>query len=106
MISTLFLVLALIPMSAGLGYILTPRKMKKMQAWFRKKLEKVEARFYKAHRKVGLGFLALGSLMLFTYFQPIWIYNLFVAARIVMGVFFPEAFQDFQPVEAIPMVCI
>ncbi|HSA60417.1 MAG TPA: hypothetical protein VLJ37_12125 [bacterium] len=106
MISTLFLVIALFPVMIGLGYILTPRKMKKIQAWFRKRLEKVEVRFYKAHRKVGLGFLGLGCLMLFTYFQPIWIYNMFVAARIVMGVFFPEAFQEFQPVQAIPMVCI
>ena len=106
MISTFFLVMALIPMTAGLGYILAPRKMKKMQAWFRKRLEKVETRFYKSHRTVGLGFMALGSVMLFTYFQPVWIYNMFIAARIVMGVFFPEAFQEFQPVEATPMVCI
>lgn len=106
MISTLFLVMALVPMAVGLGYILAPRKMKKLQAWFRKRLEKIEVRFYKSHRKVGLGFMALGSLLLFTYFQPIWIYNLFVATRIVMGVFFPEAFQQFQPVEATPMVCI
>jgi hypothetical protein len=106
MIHTLFLGLALAPMVIGLGYILKPRMMKKVQAWFRKRMEKVEVRFYKSHRAVGLGFMAMGSLMLFTYFQPIWVYNLFVAARIVMGVFFPEAFQDFQPVEAIPMVCI
>lgn len=106
MISTLFLVMALIPMSLGLGFILAPRKMKKTQAWFRKRLEKVEVRFYKAHRKVGLGFLGLGCLMLFTYFQPIWIYNMFVAARIVMGVLFPETFQEFQQVQAVPMVCI
>jgi uncharacterized protein YjeT (DUF2065 family) len=106
MISTLFLAMALTPMVIGLGYILKPRMMKRAQAWFRKRLEKVEARFYKSHRAVGLGFMALGSLMLFTYFQPVWVYNLFVAARIVMGIFFPETFQEFQQVEAVPMVCI
>ena len=76
------------------------------RASFRKRLEKIEVRFYKSHRAVGLGFLALGSVMIFTYFQPIWLYNMFVAARIVMGIFFPEVFNDFQQVEAIPMVCI
>jgi len=93
-------------MSLGLGYVLAPRKMKKTQAWFRKKLEKIEVRCYKSHRTVGLGFLALGSVMIFTYFQPVWIYNMFVAARMVMGVFFPETFNEFQQVEAVPMVCI
>lgn len=106
MINTLFLVAGLIPMGIGLGYILKPRKMKRMQAWYRKKLERLEIRTFKAHRKVGLAFMALGTLMLFTYFQPVWIYNMFIAARIVMGVLFPEVFQEFQPVQAIPMVCI
>ena len=106
MINTLFFIMALSPMIAGLGFILKPRKMKKMQSWFRKKMERFETVLFKAHKKVGVAFVLLGMVMVYTYFQPIWVYNMFVAAQVVMGVFFPDMMPDFQPVEATPMICI
>lgn len=107
MINTLFFIVALTPIFIGLGFILKPKKMKKMQAWLRKKVEKVENRLLKSHKKVGFAFVFLGMVMVYTYFQPIWVYNMFIAARVVMGVFFPTMMPaDFQPVEATPMVCI
>jgi uncharacterized protein YjeT (DUF2065 family) len=107
MFNTLFFVVAISPIVVGLGYILKPKKMKKVQAWFRKKAEKFENRLLKSHKKVGFAFVALGMVMVYTYFQPIWVYNMVVAARVVIGVFFPEMMPaDFQPVEATPMVCI
>ncbi len=106
MINTLFLLFALGPIVLGLGFILKPRKMKKIQAWFRKKMERFEMKLFKAHKKVGTCFVLMGFLMVYTYFQPIWIYHMFLVARIVMGVLFPGAFEQVQQVEATPMVCI
>jgi len=105
MINTIFLLSSLVPFAVGMGYILKPKKMKKLQAWFRKKIEKFETHVYKRHRVVGLGFVAMGLMMVYTYFQPIWVYNMFVISRVVMGVFFPEMFQV-QQVDVTPMVCI
>jgi len=107
MFNTLFFIVALTPIIVGLGFILRPKKMKKLQAWSRKKLEKFENRLLKSHKKVGFAFVFLGLAMVYTYFHPVWVYNMFVAARVVIGVFFPEMMPaDFQPVEATPMVCI
>ena len=106
MINTVFFIVALTPIVVGLGFLLKPRKMKKLQAWFRKRMEKFEVLLFKSHKKVGVAFVLMGMVMVYTYFQPIWVYNMFVAARVVMGVFFPEMMPEFQPVEATPMVCI
>lgn len=105
-INTIFLLSAFVPLILGLGYLFRPKKMKKLQAWFRKKIEKMDTRVYKHRRAMGFGMVSLGLMMIYTYFQPIWIYNMFVIARVVMGVLFPEAFQDVQQVQATPMVCI
>lgn len=106
MINTIFFLFALFPVVLGLGFILKPRKIKRIQAWFRKKMERCEMRLFKAHKRVGALFMLFGFLMVYTYFQPIWIYNMFVIGRIVMGVLFPDAFQEVQQVDATPMVCI
>jgi hypothetical protein len=106
MINTLFFVFAIFPIAVGMGFILKPRKMKRIQAWFRKRMERFENSLFKAHKKVGLVFVLMGMLMVYTYFQPVWVYNMFVAARLVMGVLFPDMMQNFQQVEATPMVCI
>lgn len=106
MINTLFFGIALFPILLGLGFILKPRKMKKIQAWFRKKLERFELFIFKSHKKVGVGFVLMGLLMVYTYFQPVWIYNMFMIARVVMGVVFPDMMDQVQQVEATPMVCI
>lgn len=105
-INTIFLLSAFVPLTFGLGYLFRPKKVKKFQAGVRKRLEKVENRLYKRHRFFGLCFTTMGLMIVYTYFQPIWIYNMFVIARVVMGVLFPEAFQDVQQVQATPMVCI
>jgi hypothetical protein len=106
MINTIFFGMALFPILLGLAFILKPRKMKKIQAWFRKKLERFEMAVFKAHKKVGVCFVLVGVVMVYTYFQPVWIYNMFLIARVVMGMVFPEMMDQVQQVEATPMVCI
>lgn len=105
MINSIFLITALIPFFVGIGYLFKPKTMKKVQGWFRKKIDKLDRYAYKRHRFVGFMFTAVGLMMIYTYFQPVWIYNVFVVARVVMSVLFPDVFQ-IQQVDATPMVCI
>ena len=106
MINTIFLFSGLFPLALGLGYFFKPSKILKMQTWFRKRLEKFEKRLCKRHRKVGVCFTLIGLFVIYTYFQPVWIYDMFVIARYVMGVIFPQAFEQVRQVSATPMVCI
>ena len=93
MINTLFLTWGLIPILTGLGLIFRPRTVSRLQTQFRKKMEKMEKRLLKAHRATGLAFLILGSVLILSWFHPIWIYNAFLVVRIALGAFFPELFQ-------------
>lgn len=106
MINTIFLMSSLIPLAIGAAFFFRPRKVLKIQAKFRKRLEKAEKRLHKEHRKVGLCFGVMGAFIIYTYFQPIWIYSAFYVARVMMGLFFPEMFEPVQQVEALPTVFI
>lgn len=106
MINTIFLMSGLFPLAIGVGYFFKPRKILKVQTWFRKKQEKFEKRLYKQHRKVGVCFALLGLFIVYTYFQPIWIYDMFVVARYFVDLLFPEVFEQVRQVSAMPMVCI
>ncbi len=106
MFNTIFLVSGLTPMVIGIGFLFRPRRMSRLQSRFRKRLERLERRLRRAHRVTGLAFLSVGFVMLLTYFYPVWVFNLFVVVRMVMGVFFPEMFEAIRPVDTTPMVCI
>lgn len=106
MINTIFLLSSLIPLTIGLGYLFGPRKVLKIQTWFRKKQARFEKRLFKQHRMVGVGFTLIGLFVVYTYFQPVWIYDMFVVARYVVGLIFPEVFEQVRQVSATPMVCI
>lgn len=93
MINTIFLFWGMLPVAVGLGFIFRPRKMVRMQTRFRKRMERMEKRFYKAHRATGLGLVLAGLVLLLTYFHPVWIYNMFLVARVVIGLFFPHLFE-------------
>lgn len=106
MIDTIFLLSSLFPLAIGVGYFFKPRKILKIQALFRKRLERFEKRLYKQRRKVGLCFTLLGFFIVYTYFHPVWIYDMFVVARYIVGLVFPEVFEQVRQVSVTPMVCI
>lgn len=93
MIDTIFLFWGLIPLTIGFGLIFRPKAVSKAQVKFRKRIERMEKRFFKAHRETGLSFVLLGVVLILTYFHPVWIYNMFVVARLLAGLFFPHLFQ-------------
>jgi hypothetical protein len=99
----LFLLSSVIPLIIGMGYLLKPRKVLRFQARFRKKIEQVEKKMYKYHKRVGAYSLVVSFLMIYTYFRPLWIYHTILIARMI---FFPESFQATQPVKTTPMTCL
>lgn len=103
MINTIFLVWGLIPVAMGIGFIFRPRRMLKAQTNFRKRMEKMEKKLFKAHRATGLGFVLVGLILLLTYFHPVWIYNMFLVARVVIGLLFPHLFEP-TIVQTVPTV--
>ena len=106
MVDTLFLMSGFVPLLIGLGLIFRPKKMMRVQAKFRKRMEKFEKQLYKAHRATGLGFLLLAVIILLNYFHPIWIFNLFLVTRLVAGLFFPQFFLQPTTTYIIPTVWI
>jgi fatty acid desaturase len=106
MIDAMMLIWGLIPVTIGFGFIFRPRKMAKAQARFRKRIENFEKKLFKAHRATGLAILLLGVMMVLTWFHPVWIYNLFVVARVLAGLFFPQLFQPSHVAQIIPTVWI
>ena len=84
----------MIPLTLGVGFLVRPKKVLQAQTRFRKRMEKMEKRLFKAHRATGLAFILLGLIMLLSWFYPIWIFNLFAVARLLAGLFFPRLFQS------------
>lgn len=105
MTNLFFLLWGLVPVTIGFGFIFRPRRMAKAQVRFRQRMERMEKRFFKANRATGLAFVLLGTIFLLTYFHPVWIYNMFVVARLLAGLFFPELFET-TVVEVVPTTWI
>lgn len=95
MTDLIFLLWGLIPVALGIGLIYKPRQVLKAQASFRKRMERLEKRFFKAHQATGLFFILIGLVMILSWFHPVWIYNAIVMARILSGDIFV------QPVDTI-----
>jgi hypothetical protein len=113
MIDILILLSGLAFLSLGLAYIFQPRRVGKaisqMFKKARKKLERMERRLSRSSRsykRTGWSFAGLGFILVFTYLQPIWIYNAIVLFRMSMGVFFPHMFQQVTTVQTTPVLCI
>lgn len=107
MVNTLFLFWGLIPVALGLGFIFRPRKMVRAQAKFRKRMEQLEKKLLKTHRTTGLALVLSGLVLILSYFHPVWIYNVFVVARLIAGLLFPGHFATPVPENAvIPTVWI
>lgn len=106
MLNSFVLMIGFIPLLTGLGLIFRPKQVAKAQVKFRKRMEKFEKRFFKAHRSAGLGFI-LGSLVfLMSYFHPVWIFNSFLVVRLVSGLFFPQLYQHTNAVKIVPTMWI
>ena len=86
------LFLGLIPLTLGVGFLFHPRKVIQAQTRFRKRMEKFEKKLYKNYRATGLAFVLLAVIFLLTTFYPVWIFNLFLTTRIVVGLIFPHLF--------------
>lgn len=93
MANTLFFFWGLIPLTLGFGFIFRPKAVLKAHRAFEKRRGRLEKRLFRAHRATGLAFVLLGLVMFLSWFHPVWIYNLFVMARILVALFFPTAFQ-------------
>ncbi len=93
MTQALFFVWTLIPFSIGLGFLMRPKTMLKLQKKFRKRAESFEKRLFKAHRTTGLAFILVGLVFFLSAFYPVWIFNAFVVARLVTGFLFPHLFD-------------
>lgn len=83
MIDALFLAWGLVPLTIGFGFIFSPKMVLKAHKKFEKRRQAMTKKFFKAHRATGLAFVLLGVVMLLTWLHPVWIYNLFILARIV-----------------------
>ena len=93
MINTLVLIWGLIPVTIGFGFVFRPKKMVRVQKNFRKRIESFEKKLFKAHRTSGLSFILAGTVLLMSYFYPVWIFNAFLVTRVVVGAFFPHLFE-------------
>ena len=51
------------------------------------------ARTRKSHRTKGLFLTLIGTVVLLSWFHPVWIFNLFLVTRIIAGGLFPQFFQ-------------
>ena len=105
MVNTVILIWGLIPLTIGFCYIFRPRRIAKAQAAFRKRAERMEKKLLKAHRATGLALVLMGLVMVLSWFHPVWIYNLFLVARVIAGLFFPQLFQG-NVAQIIPTVWI
>lgn len=105
-VSALILTWGFLPVVLGFGFIFRPRLMAKLQRAYAKKAQKIQKKFLKAHRATGLFFINVGVLILLTAFYPVWIFNGFLLARIVVGFLFPSLFQATQTVAIVPTVWI
>ncbi len=109
MIDIIILMVGLAALSLGMGYIFKPRKVGKAVSYMRKKLERMERRLSRSprsYKRTGWSFAGLGFILVFTYLQPIWIYNAIVLFRMSMGVIFPHMFQQVTTVQTTPVLCI
>ena len=93
MFDLIFLTWGLIPVGMGLGFIFTPRLIASLEKAYTRRARAFQRRLLKAHRTTGLFLLLVGVVVLTSYFDPTWIYNTFLVARLAMGVFFPQFFQ-------------
>ncbi len=101
MINLICLLVGVGALIVGFGYIRKPRKMARVQAKVRKKIEKLEKKMIKSHRITGLSYVLAGTVFLLTVFHPVWIFNLFVVARLISGFLFPSFFVPASTVQVI-----
>ena len=106
MINTIVLLWGLIPLTIGFSFIFRPKRMLSAQVSFRKRVERFEKRLFKAHRATGLAFVLLGLVLILTWFHPVWIYNMFLLARVVAGLFFPQFFRSHGVAQIVPTLWI
>lgn len=103
MLNTFIFLWGLIPITLGMGFLFRPKKVARAQTRFRKRMEKMERRLFKAHRATGLAFILLGQILLLSWYYPVWIYHAFLLCRIVVGFLFPHLFPP-QGIQAVAQV--
>ena len=96
----------LLPMMLGLGFIFRPRSIAKLERAYAKRAVQLQKRAFKAHRATGLALLLASTVMLLSWFYPVWIFNCFLITRYVAGFIFPAHFETLQTAQVIPTTWI
>ncbi len=100
--NTLILTWGLLPMFLGIGFVFKPELIARLEKAYAKQARRFQTRFFKAHRATGLGLILASVVILLSWFYPVWIFNCFLIARVVVGALFPSHFPPLQGTPIIP----
>lgn len=101
MVSAFLCAWGIIPIWIGFRFYFTPQKVKRAQVRFRRRIERLERRLYRAHRATGLVFMMIGTLVLVAYFQPVTVYYFFYYSHQLLTALFPQWMQPTQVVQQV-----